>query len=96
MVKEALVNQAESFADRLSVPVFDGLNKAGRIALVAFLKSEFSEENILFWLACEEYKQTKSTSKMIEKSKEIFLEYVKVGAPKEGVGYHNNVDVNEA
>lgn len=27
MVKEALVNQAESFADRLSVPVFDGLNK---------------------------------------------------------------------
>ncbi|MBN3281497.1 RGS3 protein, partial [Polyodon spathula] len=56
---------------------------AGRVALIAFLKSEFSEENILFWLACEEYKQTKSTSKMIERSKEIFLEYVKVGAPKE-------------
>ncbi|XP_041125821.1 regulator of G-protein signaling 21-like [Polyodon spathula] len=58
-------------------------SKAGRVAFIEFLKSEFSEENILFWLACEEYKKMKSTTKMIERSKEIFLEYVKVGAPKE-------------
>ncbi|KAK6484128.1 regulator of G-protein signaling 21-like [Huso huso] len=55
----------------------------GRVAFIAFLKSEFSEENILFWMACEEYKKIKSTTKMIERSQEIFTEYVKVGSPKE-------------
>ncbi|XP_051788936.1 regulator of G-protein signaling 21-like [Erpetoichthys calabaricus] len=56
---------------------------AGQAAFREFLKSEFSEENILFWLACEEYKKVKSTSKMNAMANKIYSEFVKVQAPRE-------------
>uniref|UniRef100_A0A7N5JAI8 Regulator of G-protein signaling 1 n=1 Tax=Ailuropoda melanoleuca TaxID=9646 RepID=A0A7N5JAI8_AILME len=35
-------------------------NQIGQDVFGNFLKSEFSEENIEFWLACEDYKKTES------------------------------------
>uniref|UniRef100_A0A4W6CY31 Regulator of G-protein signaling 3 n=1 Tax=Lates calcarifer TaxID=8187 RepID=A0A4W6CY31_LATCA len=47
-------------------------HKYGLAAFRAFLRTEFSEENLEFWLACEEYKKIKSQSKMASKAKKIF------------------------
>lgn len=61
----------------MSVPT-DGL-----AAFRAFLRTEFSEENLEFWLACEEYKKIKSQSKMVSKAKKIFAEYIAIQSCKE-------------
>ncbi|EPY78823.1 hypothetical protein CB1_001003002 [Camelus ferus] len=49
----------------------------------SFLKSEFSEENLEFWLACEDYKKIKSPVKMAEKAKKIYEEFIQTEAPNE-------------
>lgn len=49
----------------------------------AFLRTEFSEENLEFWLACEDFKKVKSQSKMTAKAKKIFAEYIAIQACKE-------------
>ncbi|XP_069020590.1 regulator of G-protein signaling 5b [Embiotoca jacksoni] len=48
----------------------------------AFLVSEFSEENIAFYLACEDYRSTKS-SKLVAKAKKIYDEFIGSDAPRE-------------
>ncbi|XP_051254297.1 regulator of G-protein signaling 21 isoform X2 [Dicentrarchus labrax] len=57
--------------------------KAGQIAFREFLKSEYSEENILFWLACEEYKKIKAVPEMISSANRIYSEFVQTEAPKQ-------------
>lgn len=49
----------------------------------AFLKSEFSDENIEFWLVCEDYKKTKSSFRMSPRAKKIFKRYIQAEAPRE-------------
>ncbi|XP_068196789.1 regulator of G-protein signaling 5b [Antennarius striatus] len=48
----------------------------------AFLVSEFSEENIAFYLACEDYKTTKP-SKLAAKAKKIYDKFIGSNAPHE-------------
>ena len=48
-----------------------------------FLKSEYSEENILFWLACEEYKNIKNSPEMISSANRIYTEFVQTEAPRQ-------------
>lgn len=55
----------------------------GLASFLSFLKSEFSEENLEFWMACEDYKKTKSPAKMVEKAKKIYDEFIQTEAPKE-------------
>jgi regulator of G-protein signaling len=45
--------------------------------------SEFSEENIAFYLACEDYRITKPSSKLSATAKKIYEEYVCSDAPRE-------------
>lgn len=52
-------------------------------AFRAFLKTEFSEENIEFWLACEDYKKIKSPPKLVSKANKIYKEFIDVQAPRE-------------
>ncbi|KAM5185602.1 regulator of G-protein signaling 3 isoform 3-T3 [Callospermophilus lateralis] len=59
------------------------LHKYGLIVFQAFLRTEFSEENLEFWLACEDFKKVKSQSKMTAKAKKIFAEYIAIQACKE-------------
>lgn len=55
----------------------------GLASFRSFLCSEFSEENVEFWVACEDYKKTKSPVKMEEKAKRIYEEFIQTEAPKE-------------
>uniref|UniRef100_A0A8C2ZZ49 Regulator of G-protein signaling 8 n=1 Tax=Cyclopterus lumpus TaxID=8103 RepID=A0A8C2ZZ49_CYCLU len=55
----------------------------GLAAFRTFLKSEFSDENIEFWMACEEYKKIKSSTKLVSKANKIFQEFIDIQAPRE-------------
>lgn len=59
------------------------LSLDGVAAFRAFLKSEFCEENIEFWLACEDFKKTKSPQKLTLKAKKIYNDFIEKEAPKE-------------
>ncbi|XP_037668683.1 regulator of G-protein signaling 16 isoform X1 [Choloepus didactylus] len=58
-------------------------SKNGVAAFHAFLKTEFSEENLEFWLACEEFKKIRSAAKLASRAQRIFEEFVRAEAPKE-------------
>ncbi|XP_021562879.1 regulator of G-protein signaling 16 isoform X2 [Carlito syrichta] len=58
-------------------------SKNGVAAFHAFLKTEFSEENLEFWLACEEFKKIRSASKLASRAHRIFEEFICSEAPKE-------------
>ncbi|XP_006635000.2 LOW QUALITY PROTEIN: regulator of G-protein signaling 8 [Lepisosteus oculatus] len=73
---EEVIRWAESFNTLLS-------HKYGLAAFRAFLKTEFSEENIEFCMACEDYKQTKSATKLINKAPKIYEEFIDFQAPRE-------------
>lgn len=66
----------QSFDKLMDCPV-------GRAAFRQFLRTEFSEENMLFWLACEEF--TKETNKTAteEKARVIYEDYISILSPKE-------------
>lgn len=55
----------------------------GLAAFRTFLKTEFSDENIEFWLACEDYKKLKSPAKLVSKANKIYKEFIEVQAPRE-------------
>lgn len=54
----------------------------GLEAFRKFLQTEFSDENIEFWLACEDYKDLKP-SKMVARAHKIYEDYVTIQAPRE-------------
>uniref|UniRef100_H2ZUS0 Regulator of G-protein signaling 1 n=1 Tax=Latimeria chalumnae TaxID=7897 RepID=H2ZUS0_LATCH len=70
--------------------------KDGTTAFSIFLKSEFSEENIEFWLACEDYKKTKSSSKLASKAAKIYKEFIQQDAPKEiNIDFHTRETISK-
>ncbi|XP_062353798.1 regulator of G-protein signaling 18 isoform X2 [Cinclus cinclus] len=73
---EEAVKWGESFDKLLS-------EKAGLDAFTKFLKTEFSEENIEFWIACEDYKKIKNANELLPKAKAIFETFIQKDAPKE-------------
>ncbi|XP_053169504.1 regulator of G-protein signaling 20 isoform X2 [Hemicordylus capensis] len=56
---------------------------AGRNAFREFLRTEFSEENMLFWMACEDLKRESNKSIIQEKARRIYEDYVSILSPKE-------------
>lgn len=60
------------FNSRVAVSVFG-----------AFLRSEFSEENLQFYLACEQYRRSSNTFSLGRRAKEISATYIQPGAPRE-------------
>ena len=48
-----------------------------------FLKTEFSEENIEFWIACEDFKKSKDPQQIICKAKAIYEKFIRNDAPQE-------------
>ncbi|XP_069497519.1 regulator of G-protein signaling 8 isoform X2 [Ambystoma mexicanum] len=76
LTKEEATKWALSFDLLLS-------HKYGRAVFRAFLKTEFSDENLEFWIACEEYKKTRSASKLPSKANRIYQEFIDVQAPRE-------------
>ncbi|GAA6219579.1 regulator of G-protein signaling 2-like [Lates japonicus] len=58
-------------------------HKYGKAAFCIFLKSEFCEENIEFWTACEEFRTLTSHKELASKANIIYEEFIKSEAPKE-------------
>nr|XP_033815800.1 regulator of G-protein signaling 4 [Geotrypetes seraphini] len=58
-------------------------HESGLSAFKAFLKSEYSEENIEFWIACEDYKKTETPTKLGSKAKKIYDDFISTQAAKE-------------
>lgn len=59
------------------------LSSDGLCAFTAFLLSEFSEENVAFYFACEDYRNTKSLAKLPAKAQKIYDEFIGNDAPRE-------------
>ncbi|XP_045705477.1 LOW QUALITY PROTEIN: regulator of G-protein signaling 20 [Phyllostomus hastatus] len=59
------------------------LTPAGRNTFREFLRTEFSEENMLFWMACEELKKEANKSIIEEKARIIYEDYISILSPKE-------------
>ncbi|XP_023136933.1 regulator of G-protein signaling 2 [Amphiprion ocellaris] len=77
------VNQWAQSLDRLLS------HKYGKAAFYIFLKSEFCEENIEFWTACEDFKTLTSHKDLVSKANNIYEEFIKNEAPKEiNLDYH--------
>ncbi|XP_041647294.1 regulator of G-protein signaling 21-like [Cheilinus undulatus] len=57
--------------------------KTGQLVFEDFLRTEYSEENLLFWLACEEYKKITSEAEMTLAAKRIHTDFVQVDAPRQ-------------
>uniref|UniRef100_A0AAQ6IJN3 Regulator of G-protein signaling 1 n=1 Tax=Anabas testudineus TaxID=64144 RepID=A0AAQ6IJN3_ANATE len=57
--------------------------RSGRLVFEDFLRTEYSEENLLFWLACEKYKKIASKTEMMGAAKQIYTEFVQVDAPRQ-------------
>ncbi|XP_030583847.1 regulator of G-protein signaling 21-like [Archocentrus centrarchus] len=57
--------------------------KTGQLVFEDFLRTEYSEENLLFWLACEKYKKITRAREMTVAAKRIYTEFVQVGATRQ-------------
>ncbi|XP_019740529.1 regulator of G-protein signaling 4-like [Hippocampus comes] len=57
-------------------------SEKGRSVFTGFLMSEFSQENMQFWLACEDFKKT-PTCELEKKAKFIYRRYVAQDSPNE-------------
>ncbi|XP_036925325.1 regulator of G-protein signaling 18 isoform X2 [Sturnira hondurensis] len=66
----------ESFEKLLS-------HKDGLETFTRFLKTEFSEENIEFWKACEDFKRSKDPQQILFKAQAIYEKFIQTDAPQE-------------
>ncbi|XP_075954044.1 regulator of G-protein signaling 21-like [Anarhichas minor] len=57
--------------------------KCGRIAFWDFLKSEFCEENLDFWLACQEFKTSDRPEELTRRAASIYEEFIGPESPRE-------------
>ncbi|XP_037537530.1 regulator of G-protein signaling 18 [Nematolebias whitei] len=86
---EAALHWSDSFEELLKHT--DGVETFSQ-----FLRMEFSEENIEFWLACEEYKTIDSETKLLSKAKYIYTVFIEPEAPKEvNIDYNTKMTVKK-
>ncbi|KAM7379003.1 hypothetical protein PAMP_004583 [Pampus punctatissimus] len=86
---EAALRWSDSFEELLKHA--DGVNIFSQ-----FLRTEFSEENIEFWLACEEYKTIDSEAKLLSKAKYIYTVFIASDAPKEvNIDYNTKMEIQK-
>lgn len=58
-------------------------NRMGRQIFTKFLEGEYSDENMLFWNACEEFKHEKGNIRRETMAKEIYGTFLAPSAPLE-------------
>ncbi|XP_068603742.1 regulator of G-protein signaling 8 [Brachionichthys hirsutus] len=58
-------------------------SQSGVSVFGAFLRSEFSEENLQFFVACERYRQSSNKFTLHRRAKDICSTYIQPGAPRE-------------
>ncbi|XP_062845601.1 regulator of G-protein signaling rgs-7 [Trichomycterus rosablanca] len=72
--------EMEKWAESLDA-VLD--SRVGVSVFQAFLRSEFSEENLQFYQACEQYRHSSTTFTLQRRAKEIGATYIQEGAQRE-------------
>ncbi|GFN82810.1 hypothetical protein PoB_000931600 [Plakobranchus ocellatus] len=72
--------EAQEWSKSFNTLLFD---KTGLELFRGFLLSEHSDENIEFWIACENYKNSKSSKQLPGLAQKIFNDYVAVQSRKE-------------
>lgn len=79
------VNREETNETRLWGQSLETLlsQKCGQIAFRNFLKSEFCEENLDFWLACQEFKAFDSPEDLTRRAASIYQEFISDDSPKQ-------------
>lgn len=65
-------------SDRLSLP-FEGTLQSFQ----DFLRSEFSDENVEFWLACQDYRSSSSADELRSKARSIYEKFIQPTACRE-------------
>ncbi|CAN9503140.1 unnamed protein product [Ophioblennius macclurei] len=73
-------NEASLLGDSLEAFL---CKKSGQTAFWEFLKSEFSEESLDFWLACEDFKTCDSPEERAQRATNIYEEFVRDDSPKQ-------------
>ncbi|XP_076864572.1 uncharacterized protein LOC143516688 [Brachyhypopomus gauderio] len=58
-------------------------SRVGVSVFEAYLRSVFSEENLEFYLACEQYRRSSNTFSLQRRAREIVATYIEPGAPRE-------------
>lgn len=58
-------------------------SQTGASVFGAFLRSEFSEENLQFYLACEQYRQSSNNFSLQRRAKDICATFIQPGSPRE-------------
>ncbi|XP_061624945.1 regulator of G-protein signaling 3-like isoform X2 [Phyllopteryx taeniolatus] len=58
-------------------------NQYGLAVFRHFLRSEYSEENLDFWLAVEKFKETRPLSKMADRAAKIYEEFISCSASRQ-------------
>uniref|UniRef100_A0A8C4X180 Regulator of G protein signaling 17 n=1 Tax=Eptatretus burgeri TaxID=7764 RepID=A0A8C4X180_EPTBU len=76
--KEEIQTWAKSFESLIETP--HGLQHFHE-----FLRSQFSDENLLFWKACEELKAEQDQEAIARKARTIYDDYVSVFSPREHI-----------
>lgn len=80
----------ESFDQLLS-------HRDGLEAFTRFLKNEFSEENIEFWIACEDFKKIKDPQQIALTAKAIFEKFIQNDAPQEvNLDFHTKEGISQS
>uniref|UniRef100_A0A3Q3WL16 RGS domain-containing protein n=1 Tax=Mola mola TaxID=94237 RepID=A0A3Q3WL16_MOLML len=74
--QEELVKWAKSLNGLLD-------SQTGVSVFGAFLRSEFSEENLQFYLACEQYRHSSNNFSLQKRAKDICATYIQPGSPRE-------------
>ncbi|XP_039214216.1 regulator of G-protein signaling 17 isoform X2 [Crotalus tigris] len=73
---DEILSWAQNFDRMMKTP-------AGRNIFREFLRTEYSEENLLFWLACEDLKKEQNKDAIEEKARLIYEDYISILSPKE-------------
>ncbi|XP_051471258.1 regulator of G-protein signaling 17 isoform X4 [Excalfactoria chinensis] len=73
---DEILSWAQNFDKMMKTP-------AGRNLFREFLRTEYSEENLLFWLACEDLKKEQNKKVIEEKARLIYEDYISILSPKE-------------
>lgn len=66
-----------------NIQCFYNVLLAGKKIFRDFLRCEYSEENILFWMAVEELKKESNPDVIEEKARFIYEDYISILSPKE-------------
>ncbi|CAF3996340.1 unnamed protein product [Rotaria magnacalcarata] len=82
---EELKGWAESFDKLMISPI-------GRRYFRDFLRSEYSEENFLFWMSCESLKNEQNPEIIEEKARLIYEDYISILSPKEAKSFFVSLD----